>query len=58
MQWPVMHVFRKEDGKILHFWGTESMMNHLDTVRAVDLFIAKGYLETFVKGVIAKLPPV
>ena len=34
-------------------WG----MNHLDTVRAVDLFIAKGYLETFVKGVVAKLPP-
>ena len=32
-------------------WG----MNHLDTVRAVDLFIAKGYLETFVKGVVAKL---
>ena len=33
-------------------WG----MNHLDTVRAVDLFIAKGYLETFVKGVVEKLP--
>jgi predicted dithiol-disulfide oxidoreductase (DUF899 family) len=32
MQWPVMHVFRKQDGKIFHFWGTESMMNHLDTV--------------------------
>jgi len=32
-------------------WG----MNHLDTVRAVDLFIAKGYLEAFVKGVVAKL---
>jgi hypothetical protein len=29
-------------------WG----MNHLDTVRAVDLFITKGYLETFVKGLI------
>ena len=29
-------------------WG----MNHLDTVRAVELFIAKGYLETFVKGVV------
>ena len=32
-------------------WG----MNHLDTVRAVDLFIAKGYLETFVKGVVRKV---
>ena len=21
MQWPVMHVFRKQDGKIFHFWG-------------------------------------
>lgn len=31
-------------------WG----MNHLDTVRAVETFIAKGYLETFVNGVIAK----
>jgi hypothetical protein len=29
-------------------WG----MTHLDTVRAVDLFIAKGYLKTFVEGVI------
>lgn len=32
MQLPVMHVFRRQDGKILHFWGTESMSNHLDTV--------------------------
>ena len=32
MQWPVMHVFRKQHGKILHFWGTESTMNHMDTV--------------------------
>jgi predicted dithiol-disulfide oxidoreductase (DUF899 family) len=32
MQWPVMHVFRKQAGKILHFWGTESTSNHLDTV--------------------------
>lgn len=32
-------------------WG----MNHLDTVRAVDLFISKGYLDTFVDGVIARL---
>ena len=31
-QWPVMHVFMKRDGKIFHFWGTESMMNHVDTV--------------------------
>jgi hypothetical protein len=28
-------------------WG----MNHLDTVRAVDLFIAKGYLDIFAHGV-------
>ena len=32
MQLPVMHVFRKQNGNILHFWGTESMSNHLDTV--------------------------
>jgi hypothetical protein len=32
-------------------WG----MNHLDTVRAVDTFIAKGYLDTFVKGVVEQL---
>jgi predicted dithiol-disulfide oxidoreductase (DUF899 family) len=32
MQQPVMHVFRKEQGRIQHFWGTESTMNHLDTV--------------------------
>jgi predicted dithiol-disulfide oxidoreductase (DUF899 family) len=32
MQWPVMHVFRKNDGKIFHFWGTETIANHLDTV--------------------------
>ena len=32
MQLPVMHVFRKQHGKIQHFWGTESMSNHLDTV--------------------------
>jgi len=32
MQLPVMHVFRKQDGKIFHFWGTESMSNHVDTV--------------------------
>jgi len=32
MQWPVMHVFTKRDGQIVHFWGTETMMNHVDTV--------------------------
>jgi predicted dithiol-disulfide oxidoreductase (DUF899 family) len=32
MQLPVMHVFRKQGGKILHFWGTETSSNHLDTV--------------------------
>ena len=26
MQMPVMHVFRKRDGKIFHFWGTELIM--------------------------------
>jgi hypothetical protein len=29
-------------------WG----MDHLQTVQAVDLFLAKGYLETFIKGVV------
>jgi predicted dithiol-disulfide oxidoreductase (DUF899 family) len=32
MQLPVMHVFTKRDGKIFHFWGTETMMNHVDMV--------------------------
>ena len=32
MQLPVMHVFRKRNGKIFHFWGTETMSNHVDTV--------------------------
>ena len=32
MQFPVMHVFRKRDGKIFHFWATETMSNHVDTV--------------------------
>jgi predicted dithiol-disulfide oxidoreductase (DUF899 family) len=32
MQWPVMHVFRKQGGKIRHFWGTELEGNHADTV--------------------------
>ncbi len=34
MQLPVMHVFRKQEGKIFHFWGTETMSNHVDTVWA------------------------
>ena len=32
MQLPVMHVFKKRDGKIFHFWATETMSNHVDTV--------------------------
>ena len=32
MQWPVLHVFRKQQGKIRHFWGTELEGNHVDTV--------------------------
>ena len=32
MQWPVMHVFRKQKGKIFHFWATELSGNHVDTV--------------------------
>jgi predicted dithiol-disulfide oxidoreductase (DUF899 family) len=32
MQLPVMHVFMKRDGKIFHFWGTERLGNHVDTV--------------------------
>jgi predicted dithiol-disulfide oxidoreductase (DUF899 family) len=32
MQFPVMHCFTKRDGKIFHFWATESMNNHVDTV--------------------------
>jgi predicted dithiol-disulfide oxidoreductase (DUF899 family) len=32
MQWPVMHVFRKQGGKIRHFWATELPGNHVDTV--------------------------
>ena len=34
-------------------WG----MNHIDTVRAVDLFVVKGYLDMFVNGVVEKLQP-
>lgn len=32
MQWPVMHVFKKQDGKIFHFWASELPGNHVDTV--------------------------
>jgi predicted dithiol-disulfide oxidoreductase (DUF899 family) len=32
MQLPVMHVFTKRGGRIFHFWGTETMTNHVDTV--------------------------
>ena len=32
MQWPVMHVFTRRAGKTFHFWATESMSNHVDTV--------------------------
>ena len=32
MQWPVMHVFTKQDRDIYHFWGTELSGNHVDTV--------------------------
>ena len=32
MQLPVMHVFKKRDGRIFHFWSTETMSNHVDTV--------------------------
>lgn len=32
MQYPVMLVFKKQDGAIYHFWATESTMNHVDTV--------------------------
>ena len=32
MQWPVMLVFRKQNGKIFHSWATELSANHVDTV--------------------------
>ena len=32
MQWPILHVFRKKDGDIYHYWGTELQGNHVDTV--------------------------
>src|SRR5262249_9794536 len=33
MQLPVMHAFTKRDGKTFHFWATESMSKHVDSVR-------------------------
>jgi len=32
MQLPVMHVFKRQGGKIFHFWATELPSNHVDTV--------------------------
>ncbi len=32
MQFPVLHVFKKHDDEICHFWGTELQGNHVDTV--------------------------
>ena len=32
MQWPIMHVFKKHDGDIHHFWASELQGNHVDTV--------------------------
>ena len=32
MQWPVMLCFRKQGGDIFHFWSTETISNHVDTV--------------------------
>ena len=32
-------------------WG----MDHLSTIRAVETFIAKGYLDTFVEGIVAAM---
>jgi predicted dithiol-disulfide oxidoreductase (DUF899 family) len=32
MQWPVMLVFTKRNGKIFHFWSAELSGNHVDTV--------------------------
>jgi hypothetical protein len=39
-----------EDAHRCAVWG----MTHLDTVRAVETFIAKGYLATFLNGVMAR----
>ena len=32
MQWPVMLVFTRREGGTFHFWSTETMSNHVDTV--------------------------
>ena len=32
MQWSMMHVFKRQNGKIYHFWGCELTANHIDTV--------------------------
>jgi predicted dithiol-disulfide oxidoreductase (DUF899 family) len=32
MQWPVMLVFKKQNGRIHLFWTTETSANHVDTV--------------------------
>jgi predicted dithiol-disulfide oxidoreductase (DUF899 family) len=32
MQWPILHVFRKQGDEIFHFWATELQGNHVDTV--------------------------
>ena len=32
MQWPVMLVCTKRNGRIFHFWATETSSNHVDTV--------------------------
>jgi predicted dithiol-disulfide oxidoreductase (DUF899 family) len=32
MQWPVMLVFKKQNGRIHLFWTTETSSNHVDTV--------------------------
>lgn len=32
MQWSMMHVFKRQNGKIYHFWGSELTSNHIDTV--------------------------
>jgi predicted dithiol-disulfide oxidoreductase (DUF899 family) len=32
MQLPVMHVFTRRNGEMTHFWATETMSNHVDTV--------------------------
>jgi predicted dithiol-disulfide oxidoreductase (DUF899 family) len=31
MQFPVLHVFKKTEDGIYHFWGTEQLGNHMDT---------------------------